>query len=199
MWLSFTLANGKTKTIHSNCKEIRSRLLNFPEALADYNRMCKNRIIDLINIEHPGNLEVFFCHPGCTHADGFICKVQDATPSCPDGHVTCRRCRQPGHAGFCADIETDRREILRMMNTKPCPTCHLIIFKDGGCNHMTCSRCHQDFCWLCFRTFNRSERYVQHNGCNQFDDQEEFDDDDQVGFYDRRFPGDDQIGFPDDD
>ncbi|CAM9785538.1 unnamed protein product [Ectocarpus sp. 12 AP-2014] len=32
--------------------------------------------------------------------------------------------------------------------TKRCPGCHVPIFKDGGCNHMKCSRCHFEFCWL---------------------------------------------------
>jgi hypothetical protein len=29
---------------------------------------------------------------------------------------------------------------------KPCPGCHNIILKDGGCNHMTCSSCRREFC-----------------------------------------------------
>ncbi|CAM9395661.1 unnamed protein product [Pylaiella littoralis] len=33
-------------------------------------------------------------------------------------------------------------------NTKRCPNCHVPIFKDGGCNHMKCSMCQHEFCWL---------------------------------------------------
>ncbi|KAK3288408.1 hypothetical protein CYMTET_4117 [Cymbomonas tetramitiformis] len=34
-------------------------------------------------------------------------------------------------------------------NTKSCPKCKAAIQKSSGCNHMTCSQCKQDWCWLC--------------------------------------------------
>jgi ariadne-1 len=33
-------------------------------------------------------------------------------------------------------------------NTKPCPTCHKPVEKNGGCNHVTCT-CGQVGRWLC--------------------------------------------------
>mmetsp|Transcript_18467 Transcript_18467/g.37476 ORF Transcript_18467/g.37476 Transcript_18467/m.37476 type:complete len:310 (-) Transcript_18467:255-1184(-) len=33
--------------------------------------------------------------------------------------------------------------------TKPCPYCKVAVYKDGGCNHMTCSQCNKPFCWRC--------------------------------------------------
>ena len=33
-------------------------------------------------------------------------------------------------------------------NTKPCSSCGAPIQRNGGCNHMTCSRCHGHFCWV---------------------------------------------------
>lgn len=32
---------------------------------------------------------------------------------------------------------------------KTCPQCDIIIFKNGGCNIMTCQKCSYEFCWNC--------------------------------------------------
>jgi len=34
-------------------------------------------------------------------------------------------------------------------HTKDCPKCQVCIEKNGGCNHMQCSKCKHDFCWMC--------------------------------------------------
>ena len=39
-------------------------------------------------------------------------------------------------------------------NTKECPKCLQTIVKDGGCMHMTCRNCKQEFCWLCMKNHN---------------------------------------------
>ena len=33
-------------------------------------------------------------------------------------------------------------------NTKACPGCRAPIQKNGGCNHVTCTRCQGHFCWV---------------------------------------------------
>jgi hypothetical protein len=42
----------------------------------------------------------------------------------------------------------------RAQNTQTCPRCEWTIQKDGGCQHMTCSRCAFEFCWLCRRIWS---------------------------------------------
>lgn len=36
-------------------------------------------------------------------------------------------------------------------HTKDCPKCHVCIEKNGGCNHMQCTKCKHDFCWMCLQ------------------------------------------------
>jgi hypothetical protein len=45
-----------------------------------------------------------------------------------------------------------------MGNTKPCPSCNTRIEKDGGCNHMSCTKCNFQFCWIC------GHEWETHNG-----------------------------------
>ncbi|KAJ3538049.1 hypothetical protein NM688_g6575 [Phlebia brevispora] len=42
-------------------------------------------------------------------------------------------------------------------SVKACPKCKTDIMKDGGCNHMTCSRCGAHICWVCMRVFSDTD------------------------------------------
>ena len=48
------------------------------------------------------------------------------------------------------------KESLRMigLTTVNCPSCDAPVEKESGCNHMTCTQCASEFCWLC------GERYL---------------------------------------
>lgn len=84
------------------------------------------------------------------------------------GFVFCRECMGPFHSGSCRQqtpatplVENQPINIrpaaqwdLANFNyvkemTKMCPNCHVLIEKNRGCRHMTCSRCKYEFCWIC--------------------------------------------------
>ena len=49
---------------------------------------------------------------------------------------------------------------------KSCPNCKANIQKIEGCNHMICTKCQVDFCWLCLTILPKKE--------NPNDEQEHF-------------------------
>ena len=167
------------KILYSNSQEITSRMPTLA-ACAEFNTACKRKIIDLISARDPtksyNDVLVFCRHPGCAHSEGFIHSRRPRTtqqrmqtrPQCPNEHPFCLACLQAAHTGLCPDIDAERRALLEMPGNQPCPTCKAPIEKNGGCNHMHCERCGQNFCWTCGMTFSPSEGYVAHAGCNQF-------------------------------
>lgn len=83
--------------------------------------------------------------------------------SIPNLKITCRQC----HKTICAfhrmkwheGLECDQYDLLRsstdesslqwiIENTKRCPGCRSAIEKNGGCDHMTCAKCGQEFYWI---------------------------------------------------
>mmetsp|Transcript_26669 Transcript_26669/g.50548 ORF Transcript_26669/g.50548 Transcript_26669/m.50548 type:complete len:531 (-) Transcript_26669:991-2583(-) len=63
----------------------------------------------------------------------------------------CPRCALPSHPFTTCSRAMQRHTGMYMANNncKRCPSCNSMIEKDGGCNHMTCSQCGHNFCWLC--------------------------------------------------
>lgn len=64
------------------------------------------------------------------------------------------------HASTSMDSFVPREDI------KPCPCCKVLIIKmnDGSCNHMTCSVCGTEFCWLCMQKIS-DLHYLSPSGC----------------------------------
>lgn len=72
----------------------------------------------------------------------------------------CFKCGKDYHAPASCDVVrkwmvkcADDSETANYISahTKDCPNCHSCIEKNGGCNHMQCSKCKHHFCWMCFR------------------------------------------------
>lgn len=79
---------------------------------------------------------------------------------CSNLHKFCFTCGFEIHAPADCIITTEWVKKARvesenlnwvLSHTKECPKCSVNIEKDGGCNHMVCSSCKYEFCWICER------------------------------------------------
>jgi len=81
-------------------------------------------------------------------------------------HVSCTKCLyrwcfscyQECHSPItCAQLESWLEKCEKesetahwiISNTRKCPKCHRRIEKNHGCNHMSCTKCKYEFCWVC--------------------------------------------------
>lgn len=113
---------------------------------------------------------------------GRAVKVPHSEPrgiQCDCGFMYCFKCLAHWHEPVPCDILmkwlkkcSDDSETSNWVvaNTKDCPKCHVVIEKDGGCNHMTCKSagCRFEFCWVCLGPWGpHGSGWYQ---CNRFDD-----------------------------
>jgi IBR domain, a half RING-finger domain/Zinc finger, C3HC4 type (RING finger) len=113
--------------------------------------------------------------------------VDHSSPSLPH-KITCDSCKtcfcfecgeRPHDPATCEDYLAWKRlkESSRFWmkhHSKPCPGCRAPIEKNGGCNHVHCSSCETDFCWLCLGLLNQ---HLEAHNCNRYDPAESADDD----------------------
>jgi ariadne-1 len=87
--------------------------------------------------------------------------------TCTQNHIFCLKCKTHAHEPApCKLIESWMQSVSLSwgtsawikQNTKPCPQCNVNIEKNQGCNHMTCSRCRFEFCWMCSGDWNKHQR-----------------------------------------
>ncbi|CAG2170475.1 unnamed protein product [Oppiella nova] len=97
---------------------------------------------------------------------------------CTDGHNFCWECRREAHSpcdcklweDWMTKISDIKAEELKqkysrtedaanslwlVRNAKQCPRCKAYIQKSEGCNHLRCSKCKYDFCWICLESWKK--------------------------------------------
>lgn len=87
---------------------------------------------------------------------------------CKCGEAMCFNCSMGWHEGKTCNeiIDLEYENYKLKMNMMDCPKCKSRIEKISGCNHMSCTRCHYEFCWICGEKYTR-RHYKNYNifGC----------------------------------
>ncbi|KAL4446535.1 hypothetical protein ABPG74_005473 [Tetrahymena malaccensis] len=105
--------------------------------------------------------------PGCNNA--IKGQKNDPKLTCNECNMMiCYFCTNQWHEGQTCEqaIDQEYNQMAKNFKVKYCPQCKTKIQKSDGCNHMTCTRCHYEFCWLCTKQY-RSGHYSSLNfrGC----------------------------------
>ena len=80
----------------------------------------------------------------------------------------CYQCKDFFHIGYsCEEYKQTKdpsytEQMLQKMGIKKCQKCKTPIQKDGGCNHVTCLKCHSHICWKCEKVFPNSPECYNH-------------------------------------
>ena len=92
------------------------------------------------------------CTEGQLHEGGAVAPIVRCQ-TC--GARSCFTHMCPWHEGLTCD-DYDRRAAENVESerniqetTKACPKCGVHIYRDQGCDHMTCNQCQHEFCYLC--------------------------------------------------
>ncbi|XP_076371195.1 E3 ubiquitin-protein ligase RNF19B-like isoform X2 [Tachypleus tridentatus] len=165
-----------TEPLHPN--DIRM-ILNDESALAKYENFMIRRVLVT-------DVDARWCPaPDC----GYVV-IATGCASCPKlkcdrpGCDTffCYHCKQEWHPNQTCDAARAERvhnsphprstsvlfsqDSIIQKAIKLCPCCKVLIVKmeDGSCNHMTCSVCGTEFCWLCMNEIT-DLHYLSPSGC----------------------------------
>lgn len=150
----------KDGSIHCLCRNCPTRLqrndlerLSIAETMIErYDRFLLNKVIaeDPTRMWCPrptcGKI-VKLCSPKATRATCESCRLKFCV-RCSTSHSQLVSCTTVADLSFMAwKASTDE-------GCKRCPSCRLYIEKNQGCMHMTCARCHHQFCWICLSNWS---------------------------------------------
>ena len=82
--------------------------------------------------------------------------IRNKDVACKNNHTYCFECLKKPHGNLPCGGNMDNSIIEYAMNNfvKKCPQCSIITEKNNGCNHITCTKCGYQWCWLCNQAYN---------------------------------------------
>lgn len=88
-------------------------------------------------------------NPDC---ESYLEKSNSSYVKCKNGHEFCYECLRPPHGNISCENNMLEKDFLIWKKdkvVKKCPKCKIFTEKNEGCNHMTCTSCKYQWCWLC--------------------------------------------------
>ena len=139
----------KIKCVEHSCKEIISddfiykHIKDDNQLLEKYEKFKKRA--NILNDENKRQCP----EPDCDsylEKDGIKKYVK-----CEKGHEYCFECLRKPHGNSTCDEFLEKELLIWKKNkrVKRCPKCKIYTEKNEGCNHMTCTNCKYQWCWLC--------------------------------------------------
>jgi len=145
--------------------------------------------------------------PNFRHCSGPDCSSVAVSSGAVDTptRVDCQQCdtkfcftcgEEPHSPAKCRDFEHwneiySDSDFWIKKHTKPCPGCQSPVEKNNGCDHMACSQCRAQFCWLCL---TRLDFHSAPHTCNRYVASEHVENQDErrVLFYSERYQNHDK-------
>ncbi|XP_076241222.1 E3 ubiquitin-protein ligase RNF19A [Calliopsis andreniformis] len=100
--------------------------------------------------------------PGCDSYFCYHCKARWH----PNQTCDAARAQRTQYYERSSSLNFSQSDSQHRDDIKPCPSCQVFIMKmdDGSCNHMICSVCGAEFCWLCMKEIS-DLHYLSPSGC----------------------------------
>mgnify|MGYP002625133919 CR=1 FL=1 len=139
----------KMKCIEHKCNEIlpeefiMKHIENDEKIVNKYNKF-KNRAVILNDPDKKLCPEV--------NCESFLTKSKNTKyVKCLLGHEYCFECLHKPHGKLSCEqvLEKEFQSWKEGKVLKKCPKCKIYTEKNEGCNHMTCTSCKYQWCWLC--------------------------------------------------
>ena len=144
------------KCLDYNCKEKLDDefIINILGKDKDLIKRYKRYKLELLIINDPNKK---LCpYPDC---DSYLelKNIKEKDVTCLNNHKYCFICLKKPHGNLACDkkdIDKSMLEFAKNNFVKKCPNCGIITEKNNGCNHITCSKCGYQWCWLCNQEYS---------------------------------------------
>ena len=149
-YLKEAIENGKVNMISCPDQDCQ---VEFPES--QIRDLCSVELYEKFT-KFKKNIEVNISkdHRWCPERNcGRVIENRSGNPhaTCVCGFEMCFKCGQEWHPGISCKKHFEKLHVGWSKDRKiqKCPKCNVRIEKAEGCNHMTCSLCNYEWCWIC--------------------------------------------------